>query len=163
MALRTFLLFVVLFAGCGPSRPNPGGPDSCGGGLPGLGCLCVAGTCTCSATTRCDMTCGDGCVATCNNTAGCDTACGAGCTAICNGTTSCTFAVGQGSEITCNGTGGCDIDCAGGDCVAVCNGTNGCRMDCPLGGCTITCGVGPETECAGGVLVCGRDCPPLAD
>lgn len=154
-----FALAFVIAAGCGPSVPNPGGPDRCGGGLLDFGCLCVGGTCTCSGTSRCDMTCGDDCVATCNNTAGCDTACGAGCNAICNGTEECTFAVGQASQVTCNGTGGCDIDCAGGDCTAVCNGTNGCEMLCPLGGCSMTCGVGAVTECDGGTLVCGRACP----
>jgi hypothetical protein len=151
-----------ILAGCGSSDPNPGGPPSCsGGGLFGVGCLCVETSCTCTSTEPCTTTCGDDCAVACNGTGGCTSACGVGCTATCNGTDACHFHVGMGSEIVCNGTGGCDTICEGGACRATCNSTEGCELSCPSGdGCEIiACTAGPVTDCGGGVLVCGRECP----
>ena len=140
---------------CEAKPANPG--EDCGDGA-----SCESGVCR---ATQCEGYCSLSCAQGARN-----------CQAVCEGAVEC--------DVTCGASASCAIDCAateggctancepGSQCHVTCGPQQSCTVDCmDESGCLLQCGdQGLECgftdcpdpiDCGGGLLACGRICPPL--
>lgn len=149
-----------------------GDNDECSG-------ACANGECSCGKHSNCDFSCdAPPCHVDCADSTTCGGTCANGsCT--CGDDATCSFECSAGPcHVTCGRGAHCNGECANGTCQCGPNGN--CEFTCNDGNCKTRCPSGAQcllrceantpdcafdecgsavTQCADGVLACGRDCP----
>ena len=145
-----------------PVDAGPGQPDAAPSECSDDCMMCGGGCCaeTCGGGGDCRLTCnreGCDCTLDCAATDGtCDARCerGGSCAIDCSDVNDCRPRCRRGAacEIDCGGANNCDkVECRdGASCLLDCTGANNCEFD--------RCD-GEQQSCAGGIMVCNRDCP----